>query len=81
MLAFESHATENFQMTLKRYHRDRFLSEEQYHTLATDKAMIFCHGIGPRAVENECTKFVNCKNGIGVMEECGPKTVFHKVFI
>ena len=41
--------------------------------------IISCNGSGVQAVANHCTSFVNCDRGSGIVQSCGPGTVFHKV--
>ena len=40
-----------------------------------------CDGVGIQAVADQCNKFVNCDHGNGVIQSCGPGTVFHKVCV
>ena len=42
---------------------------------------ISCAGVGIQAVVDRCNKFVNCYNGVGVIQSCSPGTVFHKVSV
>ena len=41
--------------------------------------IISCNGSGVQAVANQCSSFVNCDRGNGIVQSCGPGTVFHKV--
>ena len=40
-----------------------------------------CDWVGIQAVADQCNKFVNCDHGNGVIQSCGPGTVFHKVCV
>ena len=40
---------------------------------------VSCNGSGVQAIPNRCTDFVNCDRGSGVVQTCGPGSVFHKV--
>ena len=36
-----------------------------------------CRGSGVQAIGTKCNQFVNCVNGNGFIQTCGPGTVFH----
>ena len=40
-----------------------------------------CNGSGIQAIANRCTSFLICDRGSGIVQSCGPETVFHKVSV